>query len=187
MALGRLAKLVLKEPHMTKGTPVWVLIYLAVLAAVGIGLGVFELVIDPGSFLGLDIGAEKAEFTARGWGGRNLALGVTAALALLLRDRGGMAVALGGAIAREVSDVYTALIVESEGWSGAIFPAVMLALDVVAFGAVIGSAWQNRSRGGEDPQPRKATKRAGKNADLDMPDLKVPEGLPGDDGGLSNL
>lgn len=175
---------------MTKGTPVWVLIYLAILAAVGIGIGVFELVIDPGSFLGLDVLADKAEYAARGWGGRNLGLGVAAALALLLRDRGGMAVALAGAIAREVSDVYTAFVVESEGWSSAILPAVMLAIDVVAFGAVIGSAWKNRSRGGDDPKPaktKKAARAAGTDSDLDMPDFKVPEGLPGDDGGLGNL
>lgn len=130
---------------MTKGIPVWVLIWALILAVVGIGLGLMELIFDPGFFLDIDnVNDESQAVISRGWGGRNLALGVTAAIAVLLRDRAGMAVALAGAIAREVSDIVTAAL-EGQDVASYLFAGIMLAIDVVAFGAVIGSAWSNRN------------------------------------------
>jgi len=119
--------------------PTWVMAYLLILAAAGIIVGVLEL-IDPGSLLLAD-GVDKV--AGAGWGGRNLALGVTALVALLFRDRVGATIALAGAIAREVTDVFVALRHQDTG--DLILPGIMLAIDLVAFLAVAGSAWSARS------------------------------------------
>lgn len=127
-----------------KGIPKWIAGWLAILAAFGIVLGLLEL-LNPGSsgVLELDADLGSGALDARSWGARSLALGVTAALALLLRERGAFAVALAAAIAREGGDFYTA-IAESQGLTDYALPGVMGVIDVVAFLGVIGSAWTSR-------------------------------------------
>ncbi len=127
-----------------KGIPKWVAGWLVILAVAGIGFGLFEL-LNPGAILELDVEANAADTAARQWGGRNLALGVCAVLALLLRERGAFSVALAGAIAREGSDVFTAL-VEDQSIADIALPAVMGVIDVVAFLGVLGSAVASRRK-----------------------------------------
>ncbi len=135
-----------------KGIPIWIAGWLLILAAAGIVLGLLEL-LNPGSsgVLSVDTDLESGALAARGWGGRSLALGVTAVIALVLRERGAFGVALAGAIAREASDLYSA-VAESQGFIDYALPAVMGAISVVAFLGVLGSAWTNR-RGRDDLAP----------------------------------
>lgn len=126
---------------MKRELPTWVMAYLLILAAAGIIVGLLEL-LNPGSLLLVD-GVDNV--AGAGWGGRNLALGVTALVALLFRDRVGATVALAGAIAREVTDVIVALRHQDTG--DLILPGIMLAIDIVAFLAVAGSAWSARGGG----------------------------------------
>lgn len=129
-----------------KGIPKWIAGWLVILAVAGIGLGLLEL-LNPGASgmlpEALDVDLESGALVARSWGARSLALGVTAAIALLLRERGAFAVALAGAIAREGGDFYTA-IAESQGLTDYALPAVMGVINVAAFLGVIGSAWTSR-------------------------------------------
>ncbi len=127
-----------------KGIPTWIAGWVVILAIAGIALGLLEL-LNPGSsgVLDVDVDLESGALAARGWGARSLALGVTAAVALLLRERGAFGVALAGAIAREGGDLYTA-VAESQGFTNYALPAVMGIINVVAFFGVIGSAWTSR-------------------------------------------
>ncbi len=136
-----------------KGIPTWVAGWVVILALAGVALGLLEL-LNPGSsgVLSIDTDLESGAVAARSWGGRSLGLGVAAVVALLLRERGAFGVALAGAIAREGSDLYAA-IAESQGFIDYALPAVMGAIDVVAFLGVIGSAWTSRRSKNEIAPP----------------------------------
>lgn len=92
--------------------PTWVTVIALGIGAFGIVFGLLEL-FNPGStgllFDGKDFLNVAEESAAKGWGVRNMALGVTMIAAVLFRHPGGYVVAFIGGLAREGGDLFATL------------------------------------------------------------------------------
>lgn len=88
------------------GIPIWITIVALLIGTMGAFLGITGLV-DPTSAVGY---IDGADVMALSWAGRNLGVAVALLIAVALRNASGYAVAFGGAMFREVGDIFASLV-----------------------------------------------------------------------------
>lgn len=122
-----------------KGVPIWVTAIAILFGAMGTFLGVNGL-INPDTAVGF---IEGAEVMALSWAGRNLGLGIALLAAVILRNASGYAVAFGGAMWRDVGDMFA----QTVGDTGFGIPtlAVIVLIEVVCLVFAVRGVMANRS------------------------------------------
>ncbi|MEM8860213.1 MAG: hypothetical protein AAGD96_17945 [Chloroflexota bacterium] len=122
-----------------KGIPIWITAIAILFGAMGTFLGVNAL-INPSTAVGF---IDGADVLALSWAGRNLGLGIALLVAVFVRSAGGYAVAFGGAMFREIGDIF-AQTVGDTGFGFATL-AVLAILELVCFGFALRAVLAQRN------------------------------------------
>ncbi|MGI3187416.1 hypothetical protein [Nioella aestuarii] len=104
-----------------EGIPIWVSLFLMLIVAVGIGLGVPAM-----------IGQGLMETHSIGWGGRQLGIAVGSILAITYRSQIGYLIVFTCAVFKEISDLIEVLSMPDPGVGMVLGFAPFIALELVA-------------------------------------------------------